>query len=247
MNLNYCIITFTGLLFFVLPELKSEINLSKKQDTLKVVLYETSMDFRQKKSMGFEAVVITKDKADYYFFADKVINLSSDKKVRDAGLIWAMEYNGHMYINAAYSDEMFLPGMFLKFDVAGNYCAVKLDDKIGDELIISESYKRTLFWIGVGFGITGAFIYQLLNRHRKDPEKYVWKDFKKQESLIVICNTMEESYRNFSWSRNESCLLQFLSKEDLNTIIKKNPSIGLKDDPVIEEIFTYFKVLNDCH
>lgn len=229
---------------FLLPDIYGVEKSVKRKDTLQVVLYETSMDFRQKKNMGFDALVITEKKGDLYFYADKVVDTSTGKRVNDAGLIWAMEYNGDTYLNMGYMEELTFVGMYIKFDIAGNYCALKFDERFPEEIVLKEYNENRKYALGVVGGVTGALLAYLLS-DVKNVKNKLWLDDKEKEGLILFCDTMEESFRNFSWSRNGSCLIYFFTEKDLKNLLKKNPSVGLKDEPKIEDVLTYFRVLND--
>ncbi|MBK6785606.1 MAG: hypothetical protein IPG79_19055 [Saprospiraceae bacterium] len=65
----------TTLLFFLflLPDIYGVDKSVKRKDTLQVVLYETSMDFRQKKNMGFDALLLQKKKETFIFMPTRLL------------------------------------------------------------------------------------------------------------------------------------------------------------------------------
>ncbi|MBK8886127.1 MAG: hypothetical protein IPN46_06045 [Saprospiraceae bacterium] len=52
--------------------------------------------------------------------------------------------------------------------------------------------------------------------------KSVWKYDSKKKCPILLTDLSEKEYRNFSWLRNESALLNLVTKKDLKKIMKKN-------------------------
>lgn len=219
----------------------------KTKDTFVVVLYNTSMDFQKKKKMDIDAFVISDNTGDYHFYANKIIDKTTGKKVKDAGFIWAIEYNGGVYLNLAYMDQINYVGMFVKMDLVGTICAVRFDERLPIELIMENQGIAT--YGAVAGGSVGGFVggalaglaYHLLTKNKNGGS---YPDKEGKSSLIVFCELDVISYRNFSYTRNESSLLYTLTKKELDRLKIKYLSYRVSRDPGYEEVINFFNIIN---
>lgn len=62
------------------------------KDTLDVVVYATSQDLYQEKPINVNAIVISDEVGNNYFYANKILDTSSNKKVKDSKFIFAIKY-----------------------------------------------------------------------------------------------------------------------------------------------------------
>lgn len=207
------------------------------KDTLEVVLYNTSMELYHDKPMDVDALVITKNLSDNYFFANKIIDKKTGKKVKESKFIWAIKYNNEVYVNMGYIIDIDVPspsGMYIKLDIVGDYGVLVFDLRMPYK---SSKGNRT----STSLGLEGYIVSKL---NEKFDQKYLWYVNKNESVPILYCNLLEKEYRNFQLSRNESCIIQFISKKQLKKIEEKYPEIAIQEEPHAKDVLKYFELLN---
>ncbi len=215
---------FLKVLFFVLLLMPFDTYASAKpKDTLEVSLYLTSQDLYYNRPMDVNAIALTDDVTENYFYANKIIDKKTGKKVKDSKFIWAIKYNNGVYVNMGYINDMDVSstiGMYIKLEIVGEYCALIYDDRM--------PYKCLKGARSNGLGLEG-YINSKINEHSDD--KFLWYVSESESVPILYCKLLEKEYRNFQLSRNESCLLQFISKNQLKKIREKYPEIAMPNEP----------------
>jgi len=206
---------------------------AKQKDTIDVVLYMTSQDLLANKPMDIKASLITDEMAANYIFANKIIDKSTGKKVKESKFIWAIKYKGDYYVNMGYTDVMSTTGMYLKMDIVGTYCAIKFDDRMP-----YPNAKSAFYYGGSVLG------YLVAKSQGYADDNQVWKVSEKKSVPIFYCNLEDKEYRNFQQNRNESCLLTYFSEKSLNNLIKKYPLVPTYSKPNADDILNYLNELN---
>lgn len=207
--------------------------LAKAKDTLNVTLFYTSLDLYHDKPVDVVALVITDELSSNYFYANKIIDKKTGKKVKDSKFIWAIKYNNGVYVNMGYMDVMTTVGMYIKLDIVGTYGALIYDERM--------PYKRALGAMAYGGGIIG---HVASKSGGNVGDKQLWKVSDKNSVTILFCNLLQKEYRNFQMSRNESCILTFISRKDLKKVREQFSDLALSSDPSADEVLNFFDRLN---
>lgn len=200
------------------------------KDTLHVTLYETSQDLYLERPFNVNAIVISDEVGNNYFYANKILDTSTNKKVKDSKFIFAIKYKDDVYVNMGYADVITTIGMYIKLDVVGQHAALIYDERM--------PYKRAKGTSNglAGYAVSKAFGY-VDNNH-------LWSVSEKNKVPIFYCNLTQKEYRNFQMTRNESCLLSFFSLKVLVTLKKKYPAHELKENPSANDILSFFEKIN---
>lgn len=200
------------------------------KDTLRVTLYETSQDLYLERPFIVNAIVISDEVGSNYFYANKILDTSRNKKVKDSKFIFAIKYKDDVYVNMGYADVITTIGMYIKLDVVGQHAALIYDERMPYKRATGTSNGLS------GFAVSKAFGYADNN--------HLWSVSEKNKVPIFYCNLTQKEYRNFQMTRNESCLLSFFSLKELVTLKKKYPAHELKQNPSAKDVLDFFSAIN---
>lgn len=200
------------------------------KDSLSVKLYTSSLDLYYDKPIDINAIVISNDIGNNYFYANKILNAATNKKVKDSKFIFAIKYKDGVYVNMGYADVITTIGMYIKLDVVGQHAALIYDERM--------PYKRATGTSNglAGYAVSKAFGY-VDNNH-------LWSVSDKNKAPIFYCNLTQKEYRNFQMTRNESCLLTFISLKELVKLKEKYPGHELKENPSAKDLIDFFSAIN---
>jgi len=210
------------LMFYLMA---SGLELSGKQkDTMDVVLYETSQDFRKRKSMDVNALLITDELSEHYFMVSKVIHKHNNNKVGDAKFIFAMKVGDSFYVNMGYNEDNYYENMFILLTRVGDKICVTTD------VVVAGSSGAI---IGILFGgVLGAVIGSAIDDGNADP-------------YLFYIDLTEKEFRNLSRKRNESCLLKKLNRSGFKKLCKKyDVNTVVIEKPLIEEVYRTIDMIN---
>jgi hypothetical protein len=200
------------------------------KDTLHVTLYATSQDLYVERPINVNAKVISNKVGNNYFYANKILDTSTNKKVKDSKFIFAIRYKDDVYVNMGYADVITTIGMYIKLDVVGQHAALIYDERM--------PYKRATGTSNglAGYAVSKAFGY-VDNNH-------LWSVSDKNKVPIFYCNLTQKEYRNFQMTRNESCLLTFISLKEIGKLKEKYPDHKLKENPYAKDVLSFFEEIN---
>lgn len=212
--------------------IKCNILNAKHYDTLNVTIYQSSQDFYHNRSQSVDAIVLTKEISDHYFYANKIIDRKNGKKLNEYKFIWAIKYNDGIYVNMGYMDLISSVNMYIKLDIVGTYCALVYDERM------PYQNKNSLSNGGGIVGVWNAPASEILRA------KDHWKVEDKKSVPIIVFNLLDNEYRNFSLSRNESCLLTFISRKKLKKLIELYPDNIVRVEPTADDLLKYIERIN---
>ncbi len=121
------------------------------QKSIQVNLFETTDQYKTKTYSKENVKLLVKQKGEDYIWFKKFVDAETGKKIPKAHTSWAIEYEGDVYFNLGYSNDLNNWKIFIKLDVEGpNYCLSFIDDDTPNVVKNSSAYY--------GGGITGALI-----------------------------------------------------------------------------------------
>jgi len=183
------------------------------KDTFNITIFETSQKFKNRDSLTIDAYAVGFIESEYVIEIKKIINRSTGENVKESKFIWCFKYKNDFYVNLGYCNDISMNSFFVKLDIIGHYCMASLPDYKFIPPSASNIFRYNNGTFGILAGNMSDWAFH---------GKSVWKYDSKKKCPILLTDLSEKEYRNFSWLRNESALLNLVTKKDLKKIMKKN-------------------------
>jgi hypothetical protein len=198
----------------------------KNQDTLNVVLYKTSEDFRIRKRMDLDAILITDEIKKDYIMVSKLIRKDNMKKISDSKFIFALEAGGSYYVNMGYSDDHYYEDKFARLNVVGDKICTIANGSTG-----SNGTSAAVIG-GAAGGALGSLVGSIIDSQKSIDYGFLYMDL------------TEKEYRNFSRKRNEGCLIKSMNMSSFKKLCKKY-KIQVVEEPKIEDVNVAIDKINE--
>ncbi len=196
-----------------------------------VKLYQRTVDFSRNNVWNIDAIALIKNESEYHIQIKQIIDSKTRKNLKGGALTWALEYNGHKYLNLGYSDDLNNWNYFLKFEIVGKYSAIIIDDSLPTIIKNGDGHY--------GGNLTGAAI-KLVTKLGN-----IWRDENNETKKILFIDTSDFHSLKVG-SRNAYCSeANYLTRKKLNEIMKvKFPNLNVNEVP-FEKVIEIINSLNE--
>jgi hypothetical protein len=163
-----------------------------------------------------------------YIYARDILDPGTRKKSDDGNRAYAIAYEGNDYVNLKYSQNAYVPDLFVRIDLTGRFCLAVMDPEF--EPVLDKAAQNSTQKIG---GMTHTYDAAIGG---------IFVDKEGKEKQIFIIDTKDLSIVIPYKAKNAP--INLLSKSTLKWLVGKENFKGSVKDYSVEEIVSIVEDLN---
>jgi hypothetical protein len=201
---------------------------SAQTKEIPVHYYFSTDDLVQDRVSTEEIILEVKSMGPQFIYIKDVLDQFTGKRSERGHKAYAIEYNGHPYVNLLYSYNTKTPNLYVRFDILGRFCLAVLEENFLNSMFDSQPYS--------GGGLAGYSLQASVTKGGKflDKEGNTKKIFiiDTKDLSIVVPYTVKYAP------------LENLTKSALKWLVGKDNFKGSTSDYTVEEIIAIVEDLN---
>jgi hypothetical protein len=195
---------------------------------ISVGYYLSTGDFLSRTTHPDEVILEVRSIGNDYIYARDIRDSGIGKKSDDGNRAYAIAYEGNDYVNLKYSENAFVPDLFVRIDLTGRFCLAVMEPAF--EPVLDKAAQNPTQKIG---GMTHTYDAAIGG---------IFVDQEGKERQIFIIDTKDLSIVIPYKAKNAP--INLLSKSTLKWLVGKENFKGSVKDYTVEEIVLIVEDLN---